>query len=70
MIRCRPRCPRLEVHSHLTSTFAIFFELCRPVLENGNVKCKDYYTLPWIDPILGVERKTVVMCAMFKARSH
>ena len=29
----------VRVHSHITSAFAFFFDLCHPVLENTNVKC-------------------------------
>ena len=39
----------LKVHSHVTSAFAIFFDLCRPILENVNVK-----SLVAIEPILDI----------------
>ena len=37
----------LKVRSH--GTFAFLFDLCRPILENGNVKCEQ--SLFDIDPI-------------------
>ena len=34
------------LHSHVTCAFAFFFDLCRPVLENTNVKCEHNHLLP------------------------
>ena len=36
----------VKAHSHVTSVFAFFFDLCRPVLENVNVKCEHHHLLP------------------------
>ena len=35
----------LKIRPHVTSAF--FFDLCRPVLENANVKCQHNHLLPW-----------------------
>ena len=36
----------IKVQSRVTSTFAFFFELCRPFLENGNDRCEHCHLLP------------------------
>ena len=35
----------LKVHSHVMSMFAFFFDLCLPILEKANVKCKHHHLL-------------------------
>ena len=40
MYRDREVCSKFEVHSHITSAFAFFFDLCGPILENEKVKCE------------------------------
>ena len=32
----------LEVHSHIASMFTFFFDLCRLIPKNENVKCEYY----------------------------
>ena len=53
----------LKVHSHVTSAFAYFFDLCRSVLQNANVKLDHYHFLPW-NPFLrfGAKAKIDVTC--------
>ena len=36
----------LKVHSHITSAFAFFFDLYRPILENANFKREHHHLLP------------------------
>ena len=36
----------VKVDSHLTSAVAFFFDVCRQILENANVKCEHYHLLP------------------------
>ena len=38
---CSNNCKHcVKVHTHVTSALAFFFNLCRPVLENANIKCE------------------------------
>ena len=53
----------LKVHSQVMSAF--FFDLCRPVLENANVKCEHLHLLPW-DPFLSFSPNADVTCEQFK----
>ena len=52
-----------KVHSHITSAFAFFFDLCRPVLENANVSGEHYHFFPW-NPLLTFDTNASagVMC--------
>ena len=43
--------PFLKVHSHVTSAFTFFFGLCRPILQNLNIKRKHHHLLP-LNPFL------------------
>ena len=36
---------QLKVHLHLTLAFVFFFDLCRSVLVNANVRCEHYLPL-------------------------
>ena len=36
----------VKIHSHVTSAFAFFFDLCHPVVENVNANCEHNYLLP------------------------
>ena len=47
-------CVYLEVHSHVK--FCVFFDLCRPVLENANVTCEHNHWLPW-NPFVTLDAK-------------
>ena len=46
----------VKVHSHVTSAFTFFFDLCHRILENLNIKCQYHYLLPKT-PILDIWRK-------------
>ena len=62
----------LKAGLHVTSAFAISFDLCRAVLENTNVKCKHQHLLPQ-NPLLTFDAnaKGDVTCKQgLKAHSH
>ena len=51
----------VKVDSHLTSAVAFFFDLCRQILENANVKYKHYHLLPK-NPLLTFDANTDLKC--------
>ena len=51
----------LKVHSYVTSAFVFFFDLCRPLLENANVKCEHHHLSPET-PFLKFDTNADVTC--------
>ena len=51
----------IKVHSQVTSAFAFIFDLCRPFLANGNVKCEQNHMLPW-NPFLIFDANARISC--------
>ena len=52
---------RLILRSFVTSAFAFVFNICRPVLENANVKCEHDHLLPQ-NPFLTFDANADVTC--------
>ena len=55
----------------MTPTFVFFFDLCRPVLENANVRCEHHHLLP-SNPFLMFTKnvKSHVTCEQSLTQKH